>query len=69
MESKTFKVPNIGCDGCVSTIKNEIGQLVGVARVEADKDTKVVTVQWQNPATWSEIERHLSEIDYAPEKA
>ncbi len=69
MDSKTFKVPNIGCDGCVSTIKNEIGQLAGVARVEADKDTKVVTVQWQNPASWSEIEHRLVEIDYAPEKA
>ena len=69
MESKTFKVPSIGCDGCVSTIKNEIGQLAGVARVDADKDTKVVTVQWQNPASWSEIEQRLVEIDYAPEKA
>mgnify|MGYP001284932110 CR=1 FL=1 len=69
MDSKTFKVPNIGCDGCVSTIKNEIGQLAGVARVDADKDTKIVTVQWQNPASWSGIEQRLVEIDYAPEKA
>jgi len=66
METKTFKVPNIGCDGCASTIKNEIGQLAGVARVDADKDTKVVTVQWQNPASWQGIESRLVEIDYAP---
>jgi copper chaperone CopZ len=69
MESKTFKVPNIGCDGCVSTIKNELGQLAGVTRVDADRDTKVVTVQWQPPASWQEIESHLTEIDYAPELA
>jgi copper chaperone CopZ len=69
METKTFKVPNIGCDGCVSTIKNEIGQLAGVARVDADKDTKVVTVQWQNPASWQVIENKLVEIDYAPAQA
>lgn len=68
MDTKTFKVPNIGCDGCVSTIKNEIGQLAGVAHVDADKDTKVVTVQWQNPASWQAIEHRLVEIDYAPEK-
>ena len=27
MESKTFKVPNIGCDGCVRTVENEVGEL------------------------------------------
>ena len=69
MEAKTFKVPNIGCDGCVSTIKNEVGQLAGVARVDADKDTKVVTVQWQDPASWQAIESKLVEIDYAPAQA
>lgn len=69
METKTFKVPNIGCDGCVSTIKNEVGQLAGVARVDADKDTKVVTVQWQNPASWQMIQNKLVEIDYAPAQA
>jgi copper chaperone CopZ len=69
MEAKTFKVPNIGCDGFVSTIKSEIGQLAGVARVDADKDTKVVTVQWQNPASWQVIESRLVEIDYAPAQA
>lgn len=69
METKTFKVPNIGCDGCVKTIKNEIGQLVGVQRVEADKDSKVVTVSWDKPASWQKIESKLVEIDYAPEGA
>ncbi len=69
METKTFKIPNIGCDGCVSKIKDEIGQLAGVAPVDAYKDTKVVTVQWQNPASWQVIERRLVEIDYAPAQA
>lgn len=69
METKTFKIPNIGCDGCVSKIKDEIGQLAGVAQVDAYKDTKVVTVQWQNPASWQVIERRLVEIDYAPAQA
>ncbi|MBZ0282190.1 MAG: cation transporter, partial [Anaerolineae bacterium] len=30
MESKTFQVPNIGCDGCVRTIKTEVSQISGV---------------------------------------
>lgn len=69
MESKTFQVPNIGCDGCVRTIKSEVSELAGVSTVEADKDTKQVTIQWQSPASWDEIKSKLVEIDYAPAEA
>ncbi len=27
METKTFQVPNMTCNGCVSTVKGEIEQL------------------------------------------
>ena len=69
MESKTFKVPAIGCDGCVKTITNELGAQPGVRSVTADKDSKLVTVQWDAPATWDSIEATLVEIEYPPEKA
>ncbi|MEO8607897.1 MAG: heavy-metal-associated domain-containing protein [Chloroflexota bacterium] len=69
METKTFKIPNIGCDGCISKIKQEVGSLAGIIQVEADKDSKIATVQWQAPASWSLIETRLMEIDYAPEEA
>jgi copper chaperone CopZ len=68
-EKKTFVVPGIGCDGCVRTIKTEVSQLPGVNSVEADENTKVVTVEWNAPATWATIEKKLTEIDYAPEPA
>jgi copper chaperone CopZ len=68
METKTFKVPNIGCEGCVSKIKQEVGNLAGVIQVDADKDTKLTTVQWQAPASWSLIKNRLNEIDYSPEE-
>jgi copper chaperone CopZ len=64
METKTLYVPNIGCDGCVRTIKAEVSQLAGVARVDADKDTKQVTVEWTDPATLGQIKALLAEIDY-----
>lgn len=67
MESKTFKVPNIGCDGCVNTIKNEVGALPGVVSVEGIVQTKIVTVQWGDPASWATISDKMAEIDYAPE--
>jgi copper chaperone CopZ len=69
MEKKTFLVPNIGCDGCVRTITNEVGQLAGVKRVEGNVATKMVTVEWDPPATWQQIVHTLEEVDYAPAEA
>ncbi len=69
MESKTFQVPNIGCDGCVKTIKNELSTIKGVQQVEGAVDTQTVTVSWQAPATWEQIVATLEEIEYAPATA
>lgn len=69
MESKTFKVPNIGCDGCVRTITSELSAQPGVQSVKADVGSQLVTVQWDAPATWDSITATLTEIDYPPEKA
>jgi len=69
MESKTFKVPNIGCNGCVRTITGELSGKPGIQSVTADVNTKIVTVQWDDPATWDSITATLTEIDYPPEAA
>jgi copper chaperone len=60
-------VPNIGCEGCVNTIQNEVRRLPGVTNVVADLATKSVVIEWMEPATWDQIERKLTEIDYAPD--
>lgn len=69
MQSKSFVVPNIGCDGCVKTIVNELSQKPGVASVKGNKESKVVVVEWDAPATWDGIVETLKEIDYAPEQS
>jgi copper chaperone CopZ len=66
MQSKTFEVPNISCGHCVMTIKNELGDLAGVSKVEADRNTRLVTVEWNEPATWDQIKNLLVEINYPP---
>jgi copper chaperone CopZ len=66
MQTKTFTVPNIGCDNCVRTIKNELNNLQGVVRVEGIVSDKRVTVEWDEPASWQQIADLLKEIDYAP---
>lgn len=67
MQSKTFKVPNVGCNGCVSTIKSEVSELTGVQSVSGEVDSKMITVEWDSPTSWEQIESTLVEIDYAPE--
>lgn len=67
MESKTFKVPAISCQHCVHTIKMEVGDIPGVEQVDADKDTRMVTVAWNSPADWEKIRATLLEINYPPE--
>jgi copper chaperone len=66
MQSKTFQIPNISCGHCVMTIKNEVSELTGVKKVDADKTTRMVTVEWDDPATWEQIQKLLVEINYAP---
>jgi copper chaperone len=67
MSSKTFEVPNISCGHCVMTIKNEVSDLEGVTKVEASRDTRMVTVEWNEPpASWDKIKALLEEINYPP---
>ncbi len=67
MASKTFKVPNISCGHCVMTIQREVGELAGVKAVRADEQSKMVAVEWEEPATWEQIRSLLEEINYPPE--
>ena len=64
METKTFKVPNMTCNGCVNTVKTELELVPGVAEVEVNKPDQLVTVKWQTPASWTVIEKALVEINY-----
>ena len=68
MSEKTFSVPAISCNHCTHTIEMEVGELAGVSRVSADVDSKLVTVEWGEPATWDQIEALLVEIDFPPAK-
>lgn len=53
MTTKTFNVPKIHCDGCVSTVTKALERLPGVAKVEASAVTKKVLVEF-NPTALDE---------------
>ena len=68
METTKRVIPNISCGHCTHTIEMEVSDLAGVTSVKADQESKSVTVEWQDPATWSKIEALLQEINYPPEQ-
>lgn len=63
---KVITVPGISCGHCVATVEREVGEIEGVTLVKAIEDTKEVTIEWGDPATWDEIRDLLVEIEYPP---
>ena len=66
MTTKTFEVPAISGGHCTHTIETEVAEIEGVQKVTADIDTKQVTVEWDDPASWDKIKEMLVEIDFPP---
>ena len=68
MEERTFSVPDMNCGHCEHTIRLAAGDVAGVEAVEADHQTKAVTVRWQAPATWEGIRDVLVDAGFPPEE-
>ena len=68
MTTLTLHIPNISCAHCVHTIQTEVGELPGVKTVQANEQTKVVTIAFDPPADRAGIEALLAEIDYPAEQ-
>ncbi len=64
MEEKTVNIPTISCGHCVMTIERQVGELEGVKSVDADANTKKVTIKWDPPTTWEKISGTLKEVGY-----
>ncbi len=64
MEKQTFSIPNISCNHCVMTIKNELDELEGVVTVDGDPENKTIAVEWNPPATTEQITASLKEMNY-----
>jgi copper chaperone len=64
MTTKTFDVPNISCHHCVNTIKRELQPLAGVTVVDAQVDTKQVTLSYADDGALVKALSTLEEIGY-----
>ncbi len=69
MNSKTFHIPDIGCDACVRAIRLELEDMGGVDVLAADVAQRIVTVAWRAPASEPAIVQALGAIDYPPAPA
>jgi len=67
MGKQTLTVPNITCGHCVMSIKNELSELEGIAKVDGDPENKSITVEWESPVTLDKIKDTLKEINYPAE--
>ena len=45
VQQLVFTVPGISCGHCEAAIKHEVGSVAGVADIEVDLDSKLVTVR------------------------
>jgi copper chaperone len=66
MNTITYEVPNISCGHCVHTIQTELSELAGVMKVAASQEDRVVTIEFDEPATEAGIIALLQEINYPP---
>jgi copper chaperone len=67
MTTKTYVVPNISCKHCTATIERELKFVDGVQAVNAELDSKQVTVQVTDQAVLPTVESMLVEIGYPAE--
>ncbi len=64
MAIQEYTIPNISCKHCIHTIEVELLEQPGVKSVEGDNDTKVVRVEYEDPANDLIIRQILAEINY-----
>ena len=64
MTTVTYTIPNISCQHCVRTIQMELSELAGVRAIEADAQTKQVTITFEAPASEEQIRAVLAAINY-----
>ena len=67
-QETTLKVPAVHCGGCVKTITGTLKALPSVEVIQADTETKLVRVQFDESAvSVDQIREALDEIGFSPE--
>ena len=67
-EETTLKIPALHCGGCVKTVTRTLEALPGVKVTEADPETKLARVQFDDSAvSLDQIREALDEVGFSAE--
>ncbi|MEU6415636.1 copper ion binding protein [Microbispora sp. NPDC046933] len=64
MTTATYTVTGMTCGHCVSSVKEEVGEVPGVTGVEVDLTTGIVTVESDSPVDTARIRAAVEEAGY-----
>ncbi|MCC5578087.1 MULTISPECIES: heavy-metal-associated domain-containing protein [Microtetraspora] len=64
MTTTTYTVTGMTCGHCVSSVKEEVGEVAGVTNVEVDLATGLVTVGSDGPVDAAAIVAAVEEAGY-----
>ncbi|MEU6432216.1 copper ion binding protein [Microbispora sp. NPDC046973] len=64
MTTATYTVAGMTCGHCVSSVKEEVGEVPGVTGVEVDLATGIVTVESDSPVDTAQIRAAVEEAGY-----
>jgi copper chaperone len=66
-ETITVKTPDITCGGCAGSIKNALGKMEGIKKVEVDVNTKMVSIEYGAQISRQQITAKLDDIGFPVE--
>ncbi|WP_336209501.1 heavy-metal-associated domain-containing protein [Nonomuraea sp. LPB2021202275-12-8] len=64
MSTATYTVKGMTCGHCVSSVKEEVGEVAGVTSVEVDLASGVLTVVSESPVDQARISAAVEEAGY-----
>ncbi|WP_433249545.1 heavy-metal-associated domain-containing protein [Streptosporangium sp. CA-135522] len=64
MATATYTVKGMTCGHCVSSVKEEVGEVAGVTEVEVDLATGLLTVTSESPVDAAQISAAVEEAGY-----
>ncbi|MET7337681.1 copper ion binding protein [Nonomuraea sp. NPDC005650] len=64
MATATYTVKGMTCGHCVSSVKEEVGEVAGVTSVEVDLASGLLTVESDNPVDAAKIVSAVEEAGY-----
>ncbi|MDP9863190.1 MULTISPECIES: heavy-metal-associated domain-containing protein [Streptosporangium] len=64
MATATYTVKGMTCGHCVSSVKEEVGEVAGVAEVEVDLATGLLTVTSESPVDAAQISAAVEAAGY-----